>query len=73
MCIHAADGEYMYASMYVTLMAKICCKVYYLCAINKLGFIPANMGALTQFRVGVGLPSTTLAQHQPDIGSVSFH
>ena len=46
---------------------------YNLCDINKLGFIPANMVALAQCRVGVGLPSTTLAQQQPDIGSVSFH
>ena len=58
--------------MYVTLMAKYDVK-YNLCAINKLGFVPANMEALTQFGVGVGLHSTTLAQHQPDIGSVSFH
>ena len=71
MCIHAADSEYMHLCM-LHSWPKYVVK-YNVCAINKLGFVPANVEALTQFRVGVGLHSTTLAQHQPDIGSVSFH
>ena len=67
MCIHAADGDYMYQYM-LHSWPKYVVK-YNLCAINKLGFIPAKMEALNQCWVGVGPPFTTLAQHRPDNGS----
>ena len=69
MCIHAADGDYIHLCR-LHSWPKFVVK-YNLCAMNKLGIIPAKLEALIQCLAGVGLSSTTLAQHQPDIGSAS--